>query len=462
MWRWLKFQPMVHQSPVENIEAVYNKYKWRALIGAFLCYMSYYFVRYQFEFSSPDLIQNLGLSKTEIGMLVSFMFISYGLSKGFLSILADKTDPKKFMILGLILSAIISIIMGTGAFIAKEYSGIFLFFGVLLILNGLVQGMGVAPSCILIASWFPKKYRGRAGAFWNVSHNVGGASVALIAMAASTWFHMNWLFSAYIAPALCAIVVAIFLIFYAVSTPLAEGLPPLETILNEKSNIGRGLSEIDHAPENITSWQILYKYVLTNKCAWYVSLLDTFVYMIRFGIITWIPIYLLQVKGFSKGQMAATFSSFELAAVFSTLFAGWLTDTIFKGRRMPLCIISMVLITLGIFFYATSTNLLVIGLSATFIGCLIYIPQFLAYVQTMEIVPTFAIGSAVGLRGLMSYIVGSTGGTALFGFVVENSRFGWNGGFALLFGAVLFCTLFAWLLHRSVLKMEAKSFAKNK
>ncbi len=33
------------------------------------------------------------------------------------------------------------------------------------------------------------------------------------------------------------------------------------------------------------------------------------------------------------------------------------------------------------------------------------VPQFLAPVQTMEIVPSFAVGSAVGLRGFMSYIL---------------------------------------------------------
>lgn len=44
-------------------------------------------------------------------------------------------------------------------------------------------------------------------------------------------------------------------------------------------------------------------------------------------------------------------------------------------------------------------------------GCLIYIPQFLASVQTMEVVPAFAVGSCVGLRGFMSYVVGTSLGT---------------------------------------------------
>ena len=49
------------------------------------------------------------MSKTEIGLLSSGMLIAYGLSKGFMSSLADKASPAKFMAFGLICCAIINI-----------------------------------------------------------------------------------------------------------------------------------------------------------------------------------------------------------------------------------------------------------------------------------------------------------------------------------------------------------------
>lgn len=48
---------------------------------------------------------------------------------------------------------------------------------------------------------------------------------------------------------------------------------------------------------------------------------------------------------------------------------------------------------------------------AAMAGCLVYIPQFLASVQTMEVIPAFTVGSCVGLRGFMSYVVGASLGT---------------------------------------------------
>lgn len=57
----------------------------------------------------------------------------------------------------------------------------------------------------------------------------------------------------------------------------------------------------------MSAWQIFCTYVLRNKNAWYISLVDVFVYMVRFGMISWLPIYLLTVKHFSKEQMSVAF-----------------------------------------------------------------------------------------------------------------------------------------------------------
>ncbi len=57
----------------------------------------------------------------------------------------------------------------------------------------------------------------------------------------------------------------------------------------------------------MSAWQIFCTYVLRNKNARYISLVDVFVYMVRFGMISWLPIYLLTVKHFSKEQMSVAF-----------------------------------------------------------------------------------------------------------------------------------------------------------
>lgn len=107
------------------------------------------------------------------------MLIVYGLSKGFMSAIADKSNPKHFMIFGLMMSAAVNLMMG--------FSASFLAFLFLCVLNGIFQGMGAGPAYIVLASWFPRKSRGVTTAIFNISHNVGGGLVAPIAGASIAW-----------------------------------------------------------------------------------------------------------------------------------------------------------------------------------------------------------------------------------------------------------------------------------
>jgi OPA family phosphoglycerate-like MFS transporter len=54
----------------------------------------------------------------------------------------------------------------------------------------------------------------------------------------------------------------------------------------------------------------------------------------------------------------------------------------------------------------------------------------------------------------MSYVLGSTMGTSLFGFLVD--RFGWEAGFYLLASGVVATIVFCLLTHFGVKSMECK------
>ncbi len=440
-----KAGPAANKVPAEKVQETYGRYRIQALLSVFLGYLAYYIVRNNFTLSTPYLKEHLDLSATQIGLLSSCMLIAYGISKGIMSSLADKASPKVFMACGLILCAIVNVGLG--------FSTGFWIFAALVVFNGLFQGMGVGPSFITIANWFPRKERGRVGAFWNISHNVGGGIVAPIVGAAFAILGSeHWQSASYIVPAGVAVLFAFIVLMLGKGSPRQEGLPALEQMMPEEEKIVLNARHAVQAPENMSAFQIFCTYVLRNKNAWYVSLVDVFVYMVRFGMISWLPIYLLTEKHFSKEEMSVAFLFFEWAAIPSTLLAGWLTDKLFKGRRMPLAMICMALIFVCLIGYWKSESLLMVTIFAAIVGCLIYVPQFLASVQTMEIVPSFAVGSAVGLRGFMSYIFGASLGTSLFGVMVD--KMGWHGGFYLLMGGIVCCILFCYLSHRGALELE--------
>lgn len=426
----------------EAVLTSYQRLRWHALFGIFLGYVAYYLLRNNFLLSSPELISEFGFSKKDIGLISGTMLIVYGISKGVMSALADKANPKHFLLFGLMMSAVVNLLMG--------FSASFWLFFILCILNGIFQGMGAGPAYIILASWFPRRNRGITTAIFNVSHNVGGGLIAPIAGVAIAWLgQAHWQAAHFIVPTLIACLMALLVYRLGTGRTYNEGLPPISKILpNQQAEL------VVTADENsrLSNWQILKQYILKDSNIWFVSFIDVFTYMIRFGVLTWLPLYLLETKGFSKGQMATAFAIFEWAAIPSTLLAGWVTDTYFKGKRMPLAIITLLGVAGALFAYWGGSDLLTVTIGAGVIGCLIYVPMFLSSLQTIELVPSFAAGSATGLRGLLSYILGSFSGTALFGILAEH--YGWDAGFYLLLFAVGACLFCCYMTHRGVLKLE--------
>ncbi|MFV0983311.1 MFS transporter [Latilactobacillus sakei] len=432
-------KPRVKETvPEADVPKTFNRFKWMSFVGVFIGYAAFYIVRNNFSLSTPELQAFLHISKAQIGFLSSCLLIAYGLGKGVMSSLADKADPKRFMSLGLVLCAILSICLAL-------FGNSFWIIAFILILLGLFQGMGVGPAFIILSTYFDRKHRGFVTSIWNTSHNIGGGMVSPLVGAGLAFLGTaNWRASYYIVPAVVALVIAALIFYLIKGRPQDEGLPALkENIVDEKKTNG------------MSSWTIMTKYVFTNPGAWLVSFMDTFVYMIRFGLLTWIPIFLVQEKGFSNGQMMVAFLLFEWAAIPSTLLAGILSDKLFKGYRMPPAIISLVMIIFCIIGYWNSKSVLAVTIFAALAGCLVYIPQFLGSVQTMEVVPSFAVGSAVGLRGFMSYVLGSTLGTSLLGLAVDH--YGWGAGLILLETATVLCLICCVLCHRFVKKQEKKA-----
>lgn len=430
--------------------AKFKRYQIQSLIGIFLGYAFYYVVRNNFTLSLPYLKTELHFNNTQVGLMSSLLLISYGLSKGLMSILSDKANPAKFMATGLALCVLMNFIMG--------FSTNFYIFVIAVILLGVFQGMGVGPSIVTVGHWFPQHQRGRASTTWNVSHNVGGGLAApLTGAALGIVGSSHWRLAIYIIPACIALIGVLLVALLVKKSPVEEGFKTVEEEYNEPTATTSIVK-----PDNMTSFGIFWNYVVKNKNAWYLVGVDVFTYMVRFGMLTWIPLYLVKQKGFTQKEMVVTFMLFEIAAIPTTLIGGYLADKFFKNKIMYLPMICLVIITGCILGYDNSSTVGMITIFSTLTGCLIYIPQSMVAIQAMEVLPSFSLGGAVGLRGLCSYLIGSSLGTTLFGFVVDH--FGWDSGiYTLMVGAIL-CFIFCLLSHlglKSLIKKQATETVSN-
>tara|TARA_R110001583_G_scaffold82774_1_gene219293 strand:+ start:27822 stop:29159 length:1338 start_codon:yes stop_codon:yes gene_type:complete len=417
------FKPAAHKEllPEDKINAKYKSLRLQVFIGIFVGYAGYYLVRKVFSLAMPDLV-NLGYSKTQLGFALSGVSIAYGLSKFIMGNVSDRSNARNFLTAGLVLSAFTMILMGI---LPVATSSIMIMF-VLLILNGWFQGMGWPPSGRVMVHWFSLKERGTKMAIWNVAHNVGGGIIGPLAILGVAIF-ADWHAKLYF-PGFIALGVAVITWFLIRDTPQSCGLPNIESFKNDYPD-----NYSEKFEQEMSAKEIFFKYILKNKLLWSIAFANAFVYLVRYGVLDWAPLYLEEAKGFSIKESGWAYFAYEWAGIPGTLLCGYLSDKVFKGKRAPVSIIYMLLVMVSIYMYWTSGSILANSIALICIGFLIYGPVMLIGVHALDLVPKKAAGTAAGLTGLFGYLGGALFANIAMGAVVDT--WGWSGGFVVLLSA---------------------------
>ena len=164
--------------PPREIDPTYRRLRWQVFVGIFVGYAGYYLVRNNLALAIPDLRRlHPEYSLAGLGSALTGLSIAYGLSKFLMGSVSDRSNPKYFLPLGLLLSS--AIMAGFGLFPAAYASLAAII--VIQTLNGWVQGMGWPPCGKTMVHWFSTKERGLTVSVWNTAHNVGGVLVATLA-----------------------------------------------------------------------------------------------------------------------------------------------------------------------------------------------------------------------------------------------------------------------------------------
>lgn len=431
MLNFLKQPPNKQPISKDKVDKFYSKMRWQVFFGIFIGYAGYYLVRKNFSMAMPDLIAQ-GYTKLELGFALSGVAIAYGLSKFLMGNVSDRSDARKFMPIGLLMSGLIMITMGFFPFATSSVTIMF----ILLLLNGWFQGMGWPPSGRIMVQWFSIKERGTKMAFWNTAHNVGGGLIGPLAIFGVAYFS-DWHAKLYF-PGIIAIFIALIIYLTLRDRPQVAGLPPIEEYKNDYPET---FKEVDQNVV-ISAKEIFIKYVFKNKLLWFIAIANIFLYLVRYGVLDWAPTYLKEVKNFSLKESGWAYFLYEWAGIPGTIIAGIISDKWFKGKRAPVSIIYMilVLITVVIYWKNPAGNPMIDNMALIAIGFLIYGPVMLIGVQALDLVPKNAAGTAAGFTGLFGYLGGALTANIVIGYLVDN--YGWNSSFELLVAACVLAIVF--------------------
>ncbi len=431
------FKPKAHieRLPSDKIDSVYSRLRWQLFIGIFVGYAGYYLVRKNFSLAMPYLIEQ-GFSRGDLGVALAAVSIAYGLSKFLMGSVSDRSNPRYFLSGGLLMSALVMFCFGFMPWATGSITAMF----ILLFINGWVQGMGWPACGRTMVHWWSRKERGEIVSVWNVAHNVGGGLIGPLFILGLWAFNDDWRTAFYV-PAFFATLVAIFIWLTVRDTPQSCGLPAIEEHKNDYPD------DYDKSHETeMTAKEIFFKYVFANKLLWSIAIANAFVYLIRYGVLDWAPVYLKEAKEFSVDKSSWAYFLYEWAGIPGTLLCGWISDKLFKGRRAPAGILFMVLVTFAVlvYWFNPAGNPTIDMMALIAIGFLIYGPVMLIGLYALELAPKKAAGTAAGLTGLFGYLGGAVAANAILGYTVDH--FGWDGGFMILVGsciASVICLVYA-------------------
>ncbi|HEX2101107.1 MAG TPA: MFS transporter [Candidatus Synoicihabitans sp.] len=411
----------------QETSARFRYWQRRTLIASMVGYAGFYFVRKNLSVAMPAMQQDLGITKSDLGLFLTLHGLLYGVSKFANGFLGDRANARTFMVTGLVLSAAASVFFGFSSAVAV--------LGLVWMLNGWVQGMGFPPCARLMTHWFPPEKLATKMSIWNTSHSIGAGLVVVFCGYVVTlgWRWCFWL------PALVALAVAVGLALSLRDTPSSVGLPELP----DTRPAGNGPPG---ETESAEFKRVLRRLVFGNPYMWLIAAANFFVYTFRYAVLDWGPTLLHEAKGLSIQHAGWNVAAFEISGILGMLVAGWLTDRWFGGRAVRTCVICMSLASVCLFVFwrwsAPPAWIATCLLAAS--GFFIYGPQALVGIAAANLATNRAAATAVGFTGLFGYLSTLLSGWGL-GRLVEAR--GWDAGFGLLIvaGAIgTFLFVLAW------------------
>ena len=389
-------KPAPDRVPGDRVDAEYRRLRSRTFWGASVVYSLYYVCRMTLSVVKQPLIDGGVLSASDLGLIGSALLLVYAFGKFVNGFIADYCNIRRFMAAGLFISAAVNLVMGLLGFFGRAVSvpGIVMMavFFILWGANGWVQSMGAPPGIINLSRWFPLSKRGTYYSIFSSTPYIGKFLTFILTGVIVGALGWEWGFIFAAAAGFAG--TAISLVFIS-DTPESKGLPSIQELSGEKP------VKTDSMPT-----RELQKIVLRHPGIWIIALSSAFVYITQYAISGWGVLFLQKAKDFSLQGATQIIAFSEAFGVAGTIFAGWLSDTLFRGDRVKPVLISGIFccVSLLLFLFTGGgylMNILYVSVFSLFIGVLYCI---VAGLMAVDIVPRKATGAALGIVGISSYV----------------------------------------------------------
>ncbi len=378
---------------------------WTLFVG----YVAYYLCRANLDAVMPLIGRDLGLSDMALGSVVTVSTWFYAAGKFTHGFLADIVGGRVLFLVGLLGAALFSALFGL-------FGGMTAFI-VIWSANRFLQAGGWVGMVQVTAQWYPTWRVGGVMAVLSLSFSAGDIVArnlsALVVDAGFGWR------GAFFVPAVITLVFAGVAWFTLKSAPETVGEPPLDA------------AEAGPPREAGLTGDVI-KRLLTNGPFWMLAILSISLTGLRLAFLTWTTSYLLSL-GDDAGAALAKSSLFPAAGIAGTLFAGFYSDYVSKGRRGPISVLLLAALTVALFLLGgplgadPTTALVLVGV----VGFTLMGPySLIAGAGAIDFGGRQAAAAAAGLLDGIGYLFSAVlGGVGMAALATE---LGWDGAFRIL------------------------------
>ncbi|MEV5539777.1 MFS transporter [Saccharopolyspora shandongensis] len=360
----------------------------------------------------PFIGAEFDLSKTSQGWLITAFSLVYLVCQIPGGVLADRFGARRLLVISLLLWSVFTAL--TGAMWG------FVSLLVVRALFGVGQGLFPGASFKAIAERTPPSHRATAAGAMLASNNLGAGLAPLIAapvVFALGWRHTFWV------TALVGVVIGILL--WAM-------LPkPLPTRLTEVPLPNRTTVSMRHVLRSAAVWKFAALFCATN--------------MLGYGMITWVPSYLLEERGISLLDTGVLAAIPLLVMCVCTFLGGWLFDRFFNERArwfvIPVLLAAAAMLALmlnadtaGEFTLYQTIAMGIAGLAS--MGIL---------GMPMRALPPTVVGSGMGVVNVGGQLAGVIAPVAM-GWLVDH--FSYTAAFGFLIGSTVLGALLALIVPK--------------
>lgn len=372
-------------SPVSQVKPA-TRYRWVVLALIFAVYAVNYADRSNIGSVLPFITEEFNMTNFEAGQIASMFFLGYALCQIPAGFLLAKRGVRGIVTLSILGFSAFTWLIGTASSA--------------LSIKWMRLGLGVteAPTPVglrsTINNWFPPKEKATATGIYIASTMFAPIIVPPLVVWISLTLGWRWVFFLFAIPGLFLAVMWYFLVKSKPEESKFVSPSELEYIRASETESGNEVNV-----ENIvqhTRFATLDKLIrvreikpldsaakiFRSRNIWGNTIAYFMMVSIMYGILTWIPSYLVTEKGFSFVKMGFVAAMPFVGGFIGSIFGGWISDKIFGRRRKPTMIFTALatIFMMVVMIHVPQSTALVAG-ALFMVGLLLNIgwPAFTAY-----------------------------------------------------------------------------------